>query len=380
MKVRNSACPPVKFLATLSNFVVTKVYLRPLLLLQQFTHSVHMAKGMKAWVQSAPGPIEKELKLVDNLGLPVGPLKEGHVLIKVVSASLNHADYKVLEMGLGARALTSFPKTVGMDLSGLVAGVAANVTDVAVGDVVLARMDPTKAPGSLAEHVIVARDGYAKLPPGFDFDQAAGAPTAALTALQSIKPYVKPGDRIFINGGSGATGTFGIQIAKALGCHITTSCSTAKMKLCQELGADVIIDYKTSDIVSQLKQQGQVYSLVVDNVGSSPPNFFSTADFFLIRDGHFVAVGGSASIQNAYSVAQALFLSTCIGGVGRKFIAYLSKNNHDDMKQLARWLGDGTISTIIDSRYEFDAVADAFLHVKKASTSGKVIVHVTSKD
>ncbi|KAJ2977273.1 hypothetical protein NQ176_g4464 [Zarea fungicola] len=340
--------------------------------------SVHMTKGMKAWVQSAPGPIERELKLVDNITLPIGPLKEGHILIRVVSASLNHADYKVLEMGLGARAITSFPKTVGMDLSGVVAGVAADVTDVAVGDVVLARLDPTKAPGSLAEHVIVARDGYAKLPPGFDFDQAAGAPTAGLTALQSIKPYVKPGDWIFINGGSGATGTFGIQIAKALGCHVTTSCSTAKITLCQELGADVVIDYKKSDIVSQLKKQGQIYSLVVDNVGSSPPDFFSTAGSFLMRDGHFVAVGGAASASNAYRVARAFLQSSCFGG--RNFIAYLSKNNHDDMKQLAIWLGDGTISTIIDSKYEFDAVAEAFLHVKKASTTGKVIVHVSSKD
>merc|ERR1719238_545022 len=105
----------------------------------------------------------------------------------------------------------------------------------------------------------------APMPDGMQVDDMAGVGCTGLTMYQSIKPYVKEGDKIFINGGSGGTGIFGIQIAKALGCHVTTSCSGANVELCKGLGADEVLDYKSVDVVTALKEKGQVFSLVVDN-------------------------------------------------------------------------------------------------------------------
>lgn len=338
-----------------------------------------MAENMKAWQQAAPGPIEENLDLVDNAPRPNAALKKDEILVRVISACLNPADYKVMEMGFIARAIVKFPKVVGMDLSGTVAAVAEGSTDVKVGDNILGRVEPMNPYGSLSQYVVLPRDGYAVLPKGVDLDHAAGMPTTGMTAYQSIKPYVKAGDRIFINGGSGGTGTFGIQIAKALGCHVTTSCSTAKVALVKKLGADAVIDYRVEDIVTKLKAEGQVYDLVVDNVDNSPKDFFSTTPIFLKPEGHYICVGASASLHTVKNIANGLLWPTLLGGTPRKFVPYLTKNVHEDYEQLVKWLADGTVTTIIESTFEFEQAIEAFKHLKEGSSAGKVIVHVSPK-
>ncbi|KAK2938618.1 hypothetical protein FoTM2_001836 [Fusarium oxysporum f. sp. vasinfectum] len=129
-----------------------------------------------------------------------------------------------------------FPKTPGMDFGGRVVAIGPDILHIKTGDRVIGRMNPLNSAGSLSEYVVAAYDDIAVLPETVPLDQAGVAATAALTAYQSIVPFVKKGDKVFINGGSGGTGTFGIQIAKALGCHVTVSCSTAKVSLCRDLG------------------------------------------------------------------------------------------------------------------------------------------------
>lgn len=338
-----------------------------------------MATTMRAWQLATPGPLEEVLKLVHNAEKPSMPLQQGQILVKVVSAGLNPADYKMVEMGFASKAITSFPKTPGMDLSGRVVAVADDVTDAKVKDAVLVRLDPAKAHGSLSEYVVAEYNGYAVLPANFDLDHAAGASTTALTAYQSIKPYIQPGAKVFINGGSGGAGTYGIQIAKALGCHVTTSCSTAKRELCERLGADQIIDYKAGDVVTQLKQRKITFDLIVDNVGSSLPDLYQQSHHYLKPEGAFVLVGGSASLSSIKNVMKAKFTPSFLGGGKSKFITYLTKNNHDDLAQIAKWLGEGVIKTIIDSTFEFEETLEAYKHLKNGSSGGKIIVHVASK-
>lgn len=338
-----------------------------------------MSTTMRAWQIATPGPLEEVLKIVDNAEKPSTPLQQGQILVEVVSAGLNPADYKMVEMGFASKAITSFPKTPGMDLSGRVVAVADGVADVKVKDAVLVRLDPKKAQGSLSQYVIAEHHGYAVLPADFDLDLAAGAPTTALTAYQSIKPYVQNGSKVFINGGSGGAGTYGIQIAKALGCHVTASCSTAKRELCERLGADEIIDYKSGDIITQLKQKEIIFDLIVDNVGSSLPDLYLQSNHFLKPEGAFVLVGGSASLSSIKNVVKAKFLPSFLGGGKSKFITYLTENDHDDLAQIANWLGEGVIKTIIDSTFEFEETLEAYKHLKKGSSGGKIIVHVASK-
>jgi NADPH:quinone reductase-like Zn-dependent oxidoreductase len=140
-----------------------------------------------------------------------------------------------------------------------------SIEDLKSGQLVFGRLDSPRRFGTLGGYIIPPRAGTVPLPDGVEVDDAACIGTAGLAAYQSIVPYVKKGDGVFINGGSGGTGVFGIQIAKAKDCYVVTACSTANVELCKRLGADEVIDYKKSGVVEILKKSGRKFDLVVDN-------------------------------------------------------------------------------------------------------------------
>ncbi|KAM0420428.1 hypothetical protein ACHAPT_011849 [Fusarium lateritium] len=332
--------------------------------------------SMRAWQVAHPGSFTDTLKLRDDIPRPSQKLQDGQILVQVSHAGLNPADYKMCELGVASRAMTSFPKIPGMDLSGRIVEVAEGVTEAKEGDLVVARADPTKAGGSLSEFIVVNRDGYATLPEGFDLEQAAGVPTAAVTAYQTIAPYVKAGDKVFLNGGSGGVGLFGIQVAKALGCQVTVTCSTAKADLCKSLGADDIIDYKTSDVLAELKKRGQVFRHCVDNVGSSPSNLYAFSDNFLLDGSKFVFVGGHVTAGSLVSIMKTRVLPTFLGGGKNYFVTFITSNKRDDMGQVRDWLVQGKVRTVVDSVFDFEETDKAFEQLKKGSSGGKIIIRV----
>ncbi|CAF3446240.1 unnamed protein product [Fusarium graminearum] len=336
-----------------------------------------MAEQMQAWQAAGPGTFESVFKHHPSIPKPTPEsLKPGQILIQVSRAALNPADYKVIELGLASRALTSYPKTPGMDLSGRVVAVAADVTDTKAGDYVLARASPLKAFGSLAQFTVCDKEGYSVIPEDMDLDQAAGVGTAGLTAYQTIQPYVKAGDKVFINGGSGGVGLWGIQIAKALGCHVTVSCSTGKAELCKSLGADEIIDYKTSDVMTELRKRGKVFSHCADNVGDSPPNLYGASNDYLLPGSSYVFVGGHVSAKSFISLSAGIVRPAFLGGVKAKFVSYMTVNKTKDLNQLRDWMVEGKVKTVIDSTFGFKEADKAFESLKKGSSGGKIIVRV----
>ncbi|KAL2758925.1 hypothetical protein ACRALDRAFT_1069091 [Sodiomyces alcalophilus JCM 7366] len=336
---------------------------------------------MRAWQFATPGPFEKNLKLVDDLPrIPIG-LEAEQLFIQVLSAGINPADYKVPELGVFAHAMIQLPKTAGMDFCGRVIATGKAIGDIRASDLVLGRLEPSGSEGSLAEYIVAEYDDVARVQPTVDIDVAAGAPTAALTAYQTICPYVKKGDKVFINGGSGGTGTFGIQIAKAMGCYVTVSCSADKEALCKELGADETIDYTSTNVTQVLKERGQVFNLCVDNVGNSPPDLYTESDTFLVSKGQYVHVGGAMTLDGARRLSQSLFLPKFLGGGKRKFHTFIVKNDHDDLQKIADWIAEGKLKTIIDSTHEFEDVPKAYEKLKgqHGKIFGKIIIHVHPK-
>ncbi|OAA36475.1 Alcohol dehydrogenase superfamily, zinc-type [Metarhizium rileyi] len=339
-----------------------------------------MAADMKAWQLSGPGEVQDKLKL-NTVARPAPASLGAHdILVRVVSAAINPADYKVPAMGIGARAILPFPKTPGMDLSGEVVLTGSDVTDVTAGDHIMARTSPLKRPGALSEYLIVPHDDYAKLSPGVDLDAAAAIGTAGLTAYQTIKPYVKPGDKVFINGGSGGVGTFGIQIAKLLGCHVTVSCSTAKVQHCRSLGADQVIDYKTTSVVDELRGGGEgKFSLIADNVGYDPVNLYSRAGHALLPGGVFVAVAAGKHMGHAALALANLVRPSFLGGGTNKMVLYLTSSNRDDWHALAAWLNEGKLTSVIERTFALEDALEAFALLQKGSTAGKIVIHVSGK-
>jgi NADPH:quinone reductase-like Zn-dependent oxidoreductase len=334
---------------------------------------------MRAWQCAAPGPLDQTLKLVEIPQPSAQELKSGQILVRVASVSLNPADYKPIEMGALGRTMVKFPKTLSMDLAGHATAVAPDVTEVKPGDPIMGRLDPLKPGGALTEYVILDRECYAELPAGISMDDAAGAGTAALTEYQAIVPHVKPGDKIFINGGAGGIGTFGIQIGKILGCHVTTTCSTSKVSVCKELGADEVIDYKTTDLATHLKQAGPVYAVFIDNVGNQFSELYKFSDLYLRPGGQYTAIGLPISMGAIKDILTASLWPSFLGGGKRKFGVFITKPSRKDMQLVVEWMESGKLKTVIDSTYEFDDVPKAFEKLKGGSCQGKVVVHVEAK-
>ncbi|KAF4460876.1 zinc-binding dehydrogenase [Fusarium albosuccineum] len=334
-------------------------------------------KTMRAWMHTSTNlPLEKGMTLVPEAPYPSDP-KPNEVVVKVKSIGVNPADPIFSELGWLARSLIKPNPIPGMDFSGEVVSTGSNVTSLNPGDRVFGRCDTQKGQqGSMAEYTIADMEGCVPIPPGIDWDQAAGVGTAAITAYESLVLNSKPGDSIFINGGTGGVGTFAIQFAKARRCKVTVSCSTNKVDLCKELGADEVIDYRTEDLVSVLKGKSKVFHLVVDYAYRAETNLYKASDDFLTDKGMFVMVPGGISGATVKTLSKNTLCPSMLGGGRDKFKAYFARSSREGFLQISEWMAAGKVKTVVDSVYEFGEMPSAIEHIKSGRTTGKIIVHV----
>lgn len=190
-------------------------------------HTESVPATMRAWQWSTCSTTLEEAIHINELApFPTArrPLSPGESLIQVYAAALNQVDYKFAELPVAGRMAIPKPATPGLDFAGKVVQTGPDC-NVKIGQMVFGKLEPKQQFGTLGEYIVGSRAGTVPIPEGVSVEQAATLGVCGLVAYQSIAPNVKSGDRILINGGSGGTGTFAIQIAKALGCHVTATCS-----------------------------------------------------------------------------------------------------------------------------------------------------------
>jgi NADPH:quinone reductase-like Zn-dependent oxidoreductase len=189
------------------------------------TSTTTLPATMRAWQWSTcTTTLPSALTLNTSAPLPSRPLKEGEFLIKVYSASLNPVDYKLAELPIVGRLAIPKPATPGLDFSGVVVKTHP-ASSLKPGQRVFGKLEPKQQVGTLGEYIIGSKEGTVPLPDGVSFEEGATLGVCGLVTYQCLVRNVEKGDRVLINGGSGGTGTFAVQIAKALGCVVTTTCS-----------------------------------------------------------------------------------------------------------------------------------------------------------
>lgn len=328
---------------------------------------------MKAWqYNSTNGGIEKNLRINESAPLPF--LHDEQILVQVHAMALNPVDYKVTEGPMPLRLVGS-NITPGADFCGTVAKVGRKVDEFQIGEFVFGAKVGALTGGTLAQYVVVERTMLAVLPEGVKVEEAAGVGIVGLTEYQALVPNVKSGDKVFINGGSGGTGVFGIQIAKALGCHVTTSCSTPNIEFCKSLGADEVIDYKTTDIVEALSAKGQVFSTVVDNVGA-PDSLYKASSAFLLPEGKFVQVGMQPSLGGTKTLVGNMLLPSFLGGGKNSFQMIMAKPSAEQLRHMGKWLKQGSLKPIVDTVFEWEDAPKAFEKLKTGRAKGKIVIKV----
>jgi len=302
-------------------------------------------------------------------------VQSNDVLIEVKAAAINPIDKSIILGYLHSMIPVSFPSTMAYDVSGVVVEKGDDVSDFEIGDLVYSRV-PQEQMGTLAEFVAVASAAVSKKPENSSFEEAAGIPLAGLTALQSLEyAGIKANDKVLIHAGSGGVGSFAIQYAKAKGAYVYTTTSTANVQWVKELGADRVIDYKTEDYKSIVKDA----DIVFDTLGEH----YSLEAFEVIKQGgKVVSVVGPLDEEIAqmfgmadYKLPEDLAKASSAKEAVYKFIFMHPNGAH--LAEIKSMIEDEKIRPIIDKVYPFSESIEAITHLATGRAKGKIVMKMS---
>ncbi len=322
---------------------------------------------MKAILQPAYGlPDVLRLAEVDR---PV--VRDDGVLVRVIAASLNKADWHLLTgtpyliRAAGFGLLEPKQPIPGRAMAGRVEAVGRNVRAFQVGDEVFGEIER----GAFAEYVCVGEQEVAHKPADLTFEEAATLPLAGTTALQALRDAgrLQPGQSVLINGAAGGVGTFAVQIAKALGAVVTGVCSAGNVELVRSIGADHVVDYGKEDFTRGDRR----YDVILDLVGNQPP---SACRRVLTEHGRLVSGAGGA--ENTWVGPMVSILAGLASNLYSRqpFVPLVAKPAKEDLIALRGLVEAGKVKPVIDRRYTLGEVPEAMRYLGQGHTRGKSVI------
>ncbi|MFV5344938.1 NADP-dependent oxidoreductase [Acinetobacter oleivorans] len=305
------------------------------------------------------------------------PLTADAVLVKVHAASINPLDLRVLEGEFKAILPVKFPFILGNDFAGTVVEVGSKVTQFKAGDEVYAKTDLN---GAFAEYTVVQQSSLALKPQNISMEQAAALPLVALTSWQALVEIakVKAGQKVLIHAGSGGVGSIAIQLAKSLGATVATTTSAKNSGWVKELGADIIIDYKTMDFEQELKD----YDVVLDTQGGKT---LEKSLNVLKRGGRLISISGPPDHAFAEAINPNWFLKCVIPMLSwsirhkakKRGITYtflFMQPNGQQLSKITELVEAGKIKPVVDQTYDFIQIKEALQYVNTGRAKGKVVL------
>jgi alcohol dehydrogenase len=336
-----------------------------------------MNAPMRAWQAIAYGEPAAALRLSQ---IPRPEPKAGELRVRVVAASLNPIDFKLLRGNLRRLQPMTFPQTLGFDAAGIVDAVGEAVADFRVGDEIFLRASRNTI-GTFAEFTTQPVQFVAPKPKNIDMAGAASLPLVALTTVQGLvdRAHAAPGQRVLIHAGSGGLGSFAIQYAKHLGLIVDTTTSMKNSLWVKELGADTVICYDKEDY----RERGAVYDLVFDTLGGE--HTIRSLDV-LKPGGVLVSVAGPPDREMVARFGRNFILRFLMWLMTRKVYAaaakknvryfrYLTESNGRQLAEIGALVEAGTIRPIIDRAFPFEQCAEAFEYLIAGRAKGKVILN-----
>jgi len=255
----------------------------------------------------------------------------------------------------------------GRDAAGTVEAVGSDVTEFDPGDEVMGVVE-----GSFADLAVGRADKLVPRPERLTYEQAAAAPISGITAVQSIHDLGKaqPGQRILVIGAAGGVGTLAVQVAKAVGTHVTGVCSSGKAELVRSVGADEVIDYTREDFADGNRQ----WDLIVDTAGRRSLSHLRRA---LTPKGTLVIVGGDGGNRLTGGFFRGVLRAPLYSlFVGQRLLAINAKERKDTLEQLAELIEGGEVTPVIDRIYPLTEAAEAVRHLEDGHAAGKIVVTI----
>ena len=295
--------------------------------------------------------------------------KDNEVLIRIVATTV-----AVEDPGIRARpGLNGFLKPkksiLGFYLAGEVEAVGKDVKRFKKGDQVYGNTGLSLL-GTYAEYICMPEEGALAIKPtNITYAEAAALPNGALTALPFLrdKGNIQSGQKVLINGASGAVGTIAVQLAKYFGADVTGVCSTTNLEMVKSLGADKVIDYTKEDFT----KNGQTYDIIFDTVGKSP---FSSCKGSLTENGIYLT-----TVPSPATFLQMLWTSMT-GGRKVRIAATGLRPSNEKTKELIFLNGlieTGKIKAVIDRSYPLEQIAEAHKYVEAGHKKGNVVITIS---
>ncbi len=255
------------------------------------------------------------------------------------------------------------PKAIpGSDLAGRIEAVGEQVQRFKVGDRVFGAVSP--GTGTHAEYICVPEKAVlATIPDGMRDEETAGICDAAMTALTFLRDVadVRPGQKVLINGASGAIGTFAVQLAKHFGAEVTGVCSGPNAELVRSLGADRVIDYTRDDFT----QNGQAYDVIFDAVGKR--TFLQCRDSLTPGGKYLTTVPSIGILWHMLRTARS-------GGRKAVFSATGLQQTVEKLETLKGMLAAGQLRSVVGRRFPFEQIAEAHRYVESGHKIGNVVI------
>ena len=296
------------------------------------------------------------------------------VLIEVRAAGVNPVDWRIRRGELRPLSFLLPHRVPGRDVAGVVVELGDEVRGFEVGARVFVMLDGASG-GGYAEYAVAGEGAVAPMPENLSFEEAAGVPLAALTAVQAIRDALREVTRnaphacdtgqlerrrVLINGASGGVGTFAVQFAKISGAEVTAVCKAESAALARELGAAHVVDYKEEDFARHQER----YDVIFDVVGNRS---FGACKRALRPAGVYVTTEPGA--RNFLSQVATI-------PAHKKARVVLVKPSGEDLSLLKQLFEAGRLRVVLDSVYPLEEVAEAHAHGETGHTRGKIVLRV----
>lgn len=312
------------------------------------------APTMRAISQATHGTPE----VLEQVLLPRPVPGPGQVLVAVRAAGVNPTDWKHRAAGL---FLDRLPLVLGWDVSGVVEAVGFGVTLFKPGDEVFGMLPYPHGVGSHAEYVTGPARAFAAKPAGIDHVQAGALPLAALTAYQAIVDTagVRSGQRVLIHAAAGGVGHLAVQIAKARGAYVIGTASAPKHAFVRSIGADEVIDYRTTDF----RDAVQDVDMVLDPLSGDT----RARSLDVLRPGGVLVsiLPGGDPDEAARAAAR-----------GVRVESLLVEADHTGMNAVAELAASGALRAHIEAVFPLAEAAKAHALGETDRTTGKIVLTV----
>lgn len=302
--------------------------------------------------------------------VPIPMLKEGEVLVKVVAAGVNRGD--LLQAAGHYPPPPGASEIMGLECSGVIAD--PGTTARKKGEEVACLL----AGGGYAEYVAVPEGQLMSVPASISVAEAAAIVEVACTVHSNMQlAGLKAGQTLLIHGGAGGIGTFAIQYAKALGCTVAvTAGSTEKLQTCEELGADILINYKEEDFADVLKNKCDV---ILDIMGAK---YLDQNIKALAMDGHMVTIGMQGGVKGELNIGRLLSKRGTISATALRARPLTGENGKAEIVKSTEetvWpmISDGRIKHQIFAEVPLNEAGRAHAMLAAGEVTGKVILRVS---